>query len=196
MRAPRGPAATTWTWLHFRPTQIISGCAGADCIPAVTDPDFVSAGASGAGYLRDDDIVMGIVINGEPRAYPHNIGWWHEVINDTAGDESVIVTLCPLTGTGMVFNGVAADGERIHVGVSGLLFNNNLIMYDRRDRQSLYPQMIYKAVLGPLQGEELELLPMTECTWGILETNSPRYQGHRRELDQLSHQPIHRVSVH
>ncbi len=145
---------------------IISGCAGADCIPAVTDPDFVSAGASGAGYLRDDDIVMGIVINGEPRAYPHNIGWWHEIINDTAGDESVIVTLCPLTGTGMVFNGVAADGERIHVGVSGLLFNNNLIMYDRRDRQSLYPQMIYKAVLGPRQGEELELLPVTECTWG------------------------------
>ena len=149
----------------FPTDAIVSGCAGADCIPAVTDPDFVSAGASGAGYLRDDDIVMGIVINGEPRAYPHNIGWWHEVINDTAGDESVIVTLCPLTGTGMVFNGVAADGERIHVGVSGLLFNNNLIMYDRRDRQSLYPQMIYKAVLGPRQGEELELLPMTECTW-------------------------------
>ena len=146
--------------------DIVSGCPGADCIPAVTDPDFVSPGAQGAGYLRDDDIVMGIVINGEPRAYPHNIGWWHEVINDTAGNESVIVTLCPLTGTGMVFNGVAADGERIHVGVSGLLFNNNLIMYDRRDRQSLYPQMIYKAVLGPRTGEELELLPVTECTWG------------------------------
>ncbi len=146
--------------------DIAIGCNGADCIPAVTDPDFVSAGASGAGYLRDDDIVMGIVINGEPRAYPHNIGWWHEIINDTAGDESVIVTLCPLTGTGMVFNGVADDGERIHLGVSGLLFNNNLIMYDRRDRQSLYPQMIYKAVLGPRQGEELELLPMTECMWG------------------------------
>ena len=152
---------------------IISGCAGADCIPAVTDPDFVSAGASGAGYLRDDDIVMGIVINGEPRAYPHNIGWWHEIINDTAGDESVIVTLCPLTGTGMVFNGVAANGERIHVGVSGLLFNNNLIMYDRRDRQSLYPQMIYKAVLGPRQGEELELLPVTECTWGYWKRINP-----------------------
>ena len=149
----------------FPVDEIAIGCSGADCIPALTDPDFVSPGAAGAGYLRDDDIVMGIVINGEPRAYPHNIGWWHEIINDTAGDESVIVTLCPLTGTGMVFNGVAADGERIHVGVSGLLFNNNLIMYDRRDRQSLYPQMIYKAVLGPRQGEELELLPVTECTW-------------------------------
>ena len=150
----------------FPVDAVVSGCAGADCIPALTDPDFVSAGAAGAGYLRDDDIVMGILINGEPRAYPHNIGWWHEIINDTAGDESVIVTLCPLTGTGMVFNGVAADGERIHAGVSGLLFNNNLIMYDRRDRQTLYPQMIYKAVLGPRQGEELELLPVTECTWG------------------------------
>lgn len=147
------------------PTDAIVSGACPDCIPAVTDPDFVSAGDAGAGYLRDNDIVMGIVINGEARAYPHNIGWHHEIINDTAGDESVIVTLCPLTGTGMVFNGVAADGERIHVGVSGLLFNNNLIMYDRRDRQSLYPQMIYKAVLGPRQREELELLPVTECTW-------------------------------
>lgn len=148
--------------------EIAIGCAGADCIPAVTDPDFVGPGHAGAGYLRDDDIVMGIVIDGEPRAYPHNIGWWHEIINDSAGDESVIVTLCPLTGTGMVFNGVADDGERIQVGVSGLLFNNNLIMYDRRDQgneRTLYPQMIYKGILGSRRGEELALLPMTECTW-------------------------------
>jgi hypothetical protein len=151
--------------LSFPFDAITSGCAGADCIPALTDPDFVSVGAAGAGYLRDHDIVMGIVIDGEARAYPHNIGWWHEIINDTAGDESVIVTLCPLTGTGMVFDGAADDGERIHVGVSGLLFNNNLIMYDRRDRQSLYPQMIYKGIQGPRLGEELELLPVTECTW-------------------------------
>ena len=152
----------------FPVDEIAIGCSGADCIPALTDPDFIGPGAAGAGYLRDDDIVMGIVINGEPRAYPHNIGWWHEIINDTAGDESVIVTLCPLTGTGMVFNGVAADGERIHVGVSGLLFNNNLIMYDRRDQgngRTLYPQMIYKGILGPGVGEELELLPVTESTW-------------------------------
>ena len=148
--------------------EIAIGCSGADCIPALTDPDFVGPGHAGAGYLRDDDIVMGIVIDGEARAYPHNIGWWHEIINDTAGDESVIVTLCPLTGTGMVFNGVAANGERIQVGVSGLLFNNNLIMYDRRDQgneRTLYPQMIYKGILGSRQGEELALLPVTECTW-------------------------------
>jgi hypothetical protein len=144
-----------------------------DCIPALTDPQFVSANDDGAGYLRTDDIVIGVVVNGEARAYPHNIGWWHEIVNDNVGGTPIIVTLCPLTGTGMVFNGRAEDGSRITLGVSGLLFNNNLVMYDRRDQETLYPQMTYKAVVGPRQGESLELLPMTETTWGYWQKMYP-----------------------
>jgi hypothetical protein len=64
----------------------------------------------------------------------------------------------------MVFNGQGGDGSRIHCGVSGLLFNNNLIMYDRRDRQTLYPQMIHVPIDGP-GTEELGLLPVIETTW-------------------------------
>ena len=55
----------------------MSGGVPKDGIPDLTDPPFVSPGAGGSFYLSDDDIVLGIAINGEAKAYPHNIGWWH-----------------------------------------------------------------------------------------------------------------------
>ncbi len=138
-------------------------------IPALTDPVFVSANDPAAGYLLEDDIVLGIARNGEVKAYPNNIGLAHEIVNDLVGGEPVIVTLCPLTGTGMVFNGENSSG-RIFVGVSGLLFNNNLVMHDRRDpgdNATLYPQMLSVGVAGPREGNELALQPLIETTWRV-----------------------------
>jgi hypothetical protein len=138
-----------------------------DGIPALTDPLFVSADDPAAGYLLEDDLVLGIARNGEVKAYPHNIGWAHEIVNDMVGGEPVIVTLCPLTSTSMVFNGEDTDG-RIFVGVSGLLFNNNLIMHDRRDpgdNATLYPQMISVGIAGARTGNELAQRPVVETTW-------------------------------
>ena len=91
-------------------------------------------------YLRPDDLVLGVVINGEARAYPHNIGWWHEIVNDKIGGRAISVTFCPLTGTGLVFDATDAHGGQFQLGVSGLLFNTNLVMYDRRDGDTLYPR--------------------------------------------------------
>ena len=85
---------------------------------------------------------MGLFINGEAKAYPHNIGWLHEITNDVVGGKPVVVSFCPLTGTGMVFDGGELSVNRLTCGVSGNLFNNNLMMYDRRDNLSdptLYP---------------------------------------------------------
>ncbi len=149
----------------FPVDQLRDGGPGKDGIPALTDPPLADPGDFEASYVGETDIVMGVVINGEARAYPHNIGWHHEIVNDVVGGVPIVATLCPLTETGMVFNGVAADGGRIGMGVSGWLFNNNLVMYDRRDGGTLYPQMTYKAFFGPRIGEELELLPVIETTW-------------------------------
>ena len=82
----------------FLTSHLVSGGVAKDGIPALTNPTFVAPNE--VNYVREDDVVMGIVINGEPRAYPHNIGWWNEIINDRVGDQSVVVSLCPLTGTG------------------------------------------------------------------------------------------------
>ena len=143
--------------------QIVSGGVAKDGIPALTNPFFIEAGA--VTYLADNDLVLGLVVNGEARAYPHNIGWWHEIVNDVIGGEPVCVTLCPLTGTGLVFDTAAENGEPFELGVSGLLFNNNLVMYDRRDGNTLYPQIFSTAVDGPRKGESLTLLPVVETNW-------------------------------
>ena len=143
--------------------QIVSGGVSKDGIPALTNPRFVDA--SSADYLHADDLVLGMVVNGQAKAYPHNIGWWHEIVNDWVGGHPVCVTFCPLTGTGLVFDSLGADGRQFELGVSGLLYNNNLIMYDRRDGRTLYPQIFSTAVEGPRQGENLTLLPVVETTW-------------------------------
>ena len=84
--------------------------------------------------------MLGVAINGEARAYPHNIGWWHETVNDKIGGRAISVTFCPLTGMGLVFDATDAHGGQFQLGVSGLLFNTNLVMYDRRDGDTLYPR--------------------------------------------------------
>lgn len=149
----------------FLTSHLVSGGVAKDGIPALTNPTFV--GPDEVNYLAEDDVIMGLVINGQPRAYPHNIGWWNEVINDRVGDQSVVVSLCPLTGTGQVFNATDGDGSQIEFGVSGLLINSNLVMYDRRDGETLYPQMIYTAINGPQVGDRLELMPVVETTWAL-----------------------------
>ena len=152
---------------NFPLHRIISGGVPMDGIPALTDPVFVGSAAADAGYLLDSDQVLGVSINGEAKAYPHNIGWWHEIVNDVIGEIPIVVTFCPLTGTGLVFEGTGdRSNDRLTMGVSGLLFNNNLIMYDRRDNLTLYPQMIHKGVDGPGTNETLTLLPVVETTWG------------------------------
>ena len=149
----------------FLTNHIRSGGPPKDGIPALTNPTFVAP--SEVRYVQDDELVMGLVINGEPRAYPHNIGWWNEIINDRVGDKSFTVTLCPLTGTGQVFNATDTDGSQIEFGVSGLLINSNLVMYDRRDGSTLYPQMIFTAINGDHVGNRLELMPVVETTWAM-----------------------------
>jgi hypothetical protein len=158
------PSQNGGNFLSDFPTEkILSGGVPKDGIPALTDPQFVDLTSNDANYLRDNDLVLGVIINGEAKAYPHNMGWWHEIINDVVGGQAVVVSLCPLTGTGLVFNGQGENETRITCGVSGLLFNNNLIMYDRRDNTTLYPQMTHSPISG--RSTELQLLPVIETTW-------------------------------
>ena len=145
--------------------HLISGGPGIDGIPAMTNPEF--AALEQITYVQEDDLVLGVVMHGEARAYPENLGWRHEIINDNIGGQSISVTLCPLTGTGMVFNATDEDGSQIEFGVSGLLINSNLVMYDRRDIETLYPQMVYTGISGTFKGEKLELLPVVETTWAM-----------------------------
>lgn len=144
-------------------SQIFDGGPGKDGIPALTDPQLVPADHAEAAYLRDEDRVIGVEIAGEKIAVPHNIGWWHEIVNFNIGSRKMAVTYCPLTGSSLAFDRGSVGGAEF--GVSGLLFRNNLIMYDRRTQESLWPQMLRRAGCGPAAGTTLTLVAAVEMTW-------------------------------
>ena len=142
--------------------EILSGGPPRDGIPAIYHPMFESVEA--ASWLRDKDRVLAVVINGEARAYPIRILDWHEIVNDKIGDQHFAVTYCPLCGTGMVF--AANAGESVLLfGVSGLLYNSDILLYDR-NTESLWSQILGMAVSAPLKGTPLPPLPVTHTTWG------------------------------
>lgn len=145
------------------------GCPSVDCIPAIDDPVFVPA--SEADFLKTDDLVLALEINGDARAYPANILNAHEIVNDTIGGEPVVVTYCPLCGSGLAFRRVL-DGEPVEFGVSGLLHENDLVMYDRRT-ESLWQQITGEAIVGPKTGDELEQVPITMTEWARWRTSHP-----------------------
>ncbi len=135
-----------------------------DGIPALTDPVLVPADDPSTNYLSDSHRVIGIEFGGQYIAIPHNILWWHEIVNFNASD--LAVTYCPLTGSSIVFDRRSVRG--VEFGVSGLLFQNNLVMYERSSAESdvsLWPQMMRGARCGPLDGQALEMYPAIEMRW-------------------------------
>ncbi len=145
------------------PTSLFAdGGVGKDGIPALTDPDFISADQ--VDFLAGDNRVIGFLIDGVAVAVPHNILWWHEIINFNFSDAlRLAVTYCPLTGSSMAFDRASIGGGEF--GVSGLLFQNNLTMYDRTDDESLWPQMNREAGCGPRTSARLPMFPVVEMTW-------------------------------
>lgn len=113
----RADAANFPTWGSFPSGQMVSGGVPRDGIPALTNPKFVEPASSEASYVRNTDIVLGAVINGEAKAYPENILWWHEIVNDEIGGQKVMMTFCPLTGTGLFFRAPdrAANVDRLEL---------------------------------------------------------------------------------
>ena len=141
--------------------QVFDGGPGKDGIPALTDPVMIPV--SQADYLPDDDLVIGFSYNGDIRAYPHEILDWHEIINDSPGGLPVAITYCPLTGTGIGWDR-KLDGKVTTFGVSGLLYNTNLIPYDRLT-ESNWIQIGLKCVNGKLKGQTVKTHRVVETSW-------------------------------
>ncbi|MBE0624677.1 MAG: DUF3179 domain-containing protein [Burkholderiales bacterium] len=167
--------------------EIHAGGPPRDGIPAIDQPEFTEAGL--ATFLRDDDAVLGMVRKGIARAYPVRILNWHEVVNDRFGAEAVVITFCPLCGTGAAFD-ASVDGQVLSFGVSGLLYNSDVLLYDRQT-QSLWSQLLAQAVSGPKKGRRLKLLPLTHTSWadwrslhpatGVLTTNTGQTRPYARD---------------
>jgi hypothetical protein len=149
-------------------SQLARGCQGGlDCIPSIDDiapGDDRLVDADEAESLDNTDRVIGLLVGERTLAVPHSVLWSHEIVNvDEWGGRSFSITYCPLTGSSLAFDRRSVDGAEI--GVSGLLFNNNLVMYDRRENRSLWPQMNRQANCGANIGASLSMLPVVEMRW-------------------------------
>ena len=145
--------------------EVLFSSLAPDAIPALSEPEMVSPDDPGADYLSDSDRVLGVYMNGEARAYPHNILWHHEIVNDQIGGDWISVTFCPLTGSGLAFD-PEIGSRRLDIGVSGLLFANNLVLYDRFTEEVYGPQLNVAGACGGFRGQSLQLLPVQEMSWG------------------------------
>jgi hypothetical protein len=162
---PTADARTTDEGTRYvvHPSRLLQGCpGGTDCIPAIDDPSFQDAEA--ADWLDDADLVIGVTVDGEAKAYPLRILNAHEIVNDEVGGRPVAVTYCPLCRSGIVFDR-RVGGATLTFGVSGKLLNANLVMYDRQTG-TYWSQLNGSAVVGPQMPRELDVVPSAITTWG------------------------------
>ncbi|HHM21811.1 MAG TPA: DUF3179 domain-containing protein, partial [Bacteroidetes bacterium] len=125
-------------------------------------------------YLLPNDLVIGVRVGEEVRAYPHPILDWHEIVNDKIGGKALAITYCPLTGTGIGWERVV-NGFETTFGVSGLLYNTNLIPYDR-ETDSNWSQMLLRSVNGPRAGTAVTTYPVVEMEWNTWKAMFPNSQ--------------------
>ena len=116
----------------------------------------MSPTAAGA-WLKGQEPVINLALNGEHRAYPIQILIWHEIVNDQIGDRPVTVTFCPLCNTSIVFDRRLSD-QTLDFGTTGNLRHSDLVMWDRQT-ELWWQQITGEAIVGELTGSKLTLLP-------------------------------------
>lgn len=141
--------------------EVRDGGPGKDGIPAINNPSFIKA--SEVTYLNDNDLVLGFADGDDLRAYPHKILDWHEIINDDTPNHSMAVIYCPLTGTGIGWDR-EINGMKTTFGVSGLLYNSNIIPYDRATNSN-WSQLLLKSVNGNRKGTDAKTFNLLETSW-------------------------------
>jgi hypothetical protein len=152
------------------PTDLIfDGGPGRDGIPSLDDPSFVSIDAM--TIMEPQDLIIGIKVDNVVKGYPHKIMDWHEVTNDIIGDKPYILSYCPLTGSAIAWELDDNTGDSFF-GVSGLLYNSNLIMFDRVTGSN-WPQMLMESAQGSLRGKAASNLPLFEMTWETFTATYP-----------------------
>jgi len=164
---------------EFIKRNLVTGGPPKDGIPAIDNPVYFSAEESS---LKDTDKIFGINYQGFVAAYPQDILYWHEIVNEEVRDEKIAITYCPLTESVIGY-------KAFNLGVSGELYNSNLVMYDRKTDVRI-PQILGKGIEGEIDGHELETFPVVVTTWGKWKGQYPetkvlsRDTGYARDYDR------------
>lgn len=172
----------------IRLDEIRWGGVRQDGIPPLRGPKMISA--KKAKYLDDDNVIFGIEVNGDVRAYPKRILAWHEMFVDEVGGINFAGVYCTLCGTVILYE-TDTDSLSHDMGTSGFLYRSNKLMYDKVT-QSLWNTIKGEPVLGPLtdKGIALEHRSVVTTTWGKWKKLHPNTQvlsldtGHRRDYGE------------
>lgn len=144
------------------PEKIISGGPPKDGIPSIDSPSFVTVEEADR-WIEDNELVLAIMYKGVKRVYPLQIMVWHEIVNDEIAGDAVLVTYCPLCGSGIAYER-KINNESVEFGTSGKLYNSNLVMYDRKTN-SYWSQIDGLAIVGELTGTELKPVSIDTVVW-------------------------------
>lgn len=181
---PRDPGADFDLADPLVPSDLIVRAMNRDGVMALTEPSMVDAAEvdrfnreERGKMLVPDDRVIGVEIAGDARAYPLRLMRWHEVVNDVVGGESIAITYSPLCDSVAVF-GREIEGEEVELGVSGLLYNSNTLLYNRRveaEATPLWTQLDGRPVAGsaPTSQPQLPLRRASLMTWADWRSRHP-----------------------
>ena len=172
----------------IRLDEIRWGGVRRDGIPPLRRPKMI--GAREATYLNDDNVVFGVDIDGDVRAYPKRILAWHEMVTDTIAGRELNGVYCTLCGSMILYDTTIA-GVQHQLGTSGFLYRSNKLMYDATTK-SLWSTLTGTPVVGELVGKGIVLKPLyvVTTTWGEWRRRHPATRvlsldtGHLRDYSE------------
>jgi hypothetical protein len=173
LAAATGNWATDWTRRTIDLDELLIGIQAPDprdIIPPIDDPQFEAIGAADE-WLEDREPGVLLEVGGDARFYPIRILTLHEIVNDVISDQPVVVTYCPLCNTATAFD-PTNDGVVARFGVSGLLRNSDLVMWDDQT-QSLWQQITGEAIVGELAGQRLQFFGSSMVRWADFKASFP-----------------------
>lgn len=145
------------------PKKIRGGGPPKDGIPSIDNPEFITV-AEADKWIEDEELVLAIIYKGVKRVYPHQVMVWHEIVNDIIAGDPILITYCPLCGSGIAYER-KINGVAVEFGTSGKLYNSNLLMYDRMT-DSYWSQIEGQAIVGELSGTKLTPVSIDTVIWG------------------------------
>lgn len=167
----QGPTVNNDQWL-IPVDEIVDRDQTIDDVLAIDNPQFTRA--TDVNFLNSDDLLLVIPDGDGVKAYPHSILNYHEIVNDEVGDEQIAITFSPLTGTGIAWNRVI-NGEETTFEVSDVLYNSNLMPFDRLTG-STWSQQRLDCVNGDLIGTRAENFSFIEMPFSTLRETFPGAQ--------------------
>ncbi|MAG48034.1 hypothetical protein CL617_05490 [archaeon] len=133
-----------------------------DAIPSIDNPKYISVEEADK-WIKDNELVLALTYKNVERVYPLQILVSHEIVNDFIAGDAILITYCPLCGSGIAYERTI-NGEVVEFGTSGKLYNSNLVMYDRKT-ESYWTQIDGDAIVGELTGMELKEISIDTVAW-------------------------------